>query len=306
MAHAFLNSHKSLRRRLSFVCLSLLLVISLSLTAFALETPDPNKPGSISLTMRCEGENVGGGTMTLYRVGDITRVGKHYFFTLTDFFSPSGVSLTDPASPEAAASLQRYAREHNAQGDTKTIGKDGNVRFPDILPGLYLLSQDKAAKGYNPAAPFLVSVPMEEDGRYVYDVNATPKVQLTPAPTKPTTSPTKPTTPGNKLPQTGQPVIPIFVLAALGLALVLVGWVVSRKERGSGTSSPSVPAPSDASDSPDIPDVPDSADGSDGFDSVDISDVPDFTDAPDVFESLDAEDVPDFPDMSNDDTPHQA
>ena len=42
--------------------------------------------------------------------------------------------------------------------------------------GLYLVVQTTAAENYNVINPFLVSVPIQENGKYVYDVDALPKV----------------------------------------------------------------------------------------------------------------------------------
>ena len=93
---------------------------------------------------------------------------------------------------------------------------------------MYLLVQNQAAEGYQAAAPFLVSVPMNEDGTYIYDVDASPKVELTKAP-QPTPTPKPPT-----LAQTGQLNWPVPVLAIIGLCLFSLGWLLrfGRKKDG--------------------------------------------------------------------------
>ena len=52
----------------------------------------------------------------------------------------------------------------------------GLAEFGDLEVGLYLVVQTTAAENYNVVNPFLVSVPIQENGKYVYDVDALPKV----------------------------------------------------------------------------------------------------------------------------------
>ena len=70
-----------------------------------------------------------------------------------------------------------YAKNHNIQGTTKEIGATGEVKFEGLDFGLYLVTQDSHANGYDAIDPFLVSLPMytEEEG-YDYYIDAEPKV----------------------------------------------------------------------------------------------------------------------------------
>ena len=63
-----------------------------------------------------------------------------------------------------------------ARGTTKTVDADGNAAFEDLELGLYLIVQSKASNGYAPIKPFLVSLPMAENGKWNYEVDASPKV----------------------------------------------------------------------------------------------------------------------------------
>lgn len=80
------------------------------------------------------------------------------------------------------------------------MDKDGEIAFTGLELGLYLLVQHKAAKGYETAAPFLVSVPMEEDGVLRYDVDASPKVELEKNRNPPPPRPLHPPTPACPIP----------------------------------------------------------------------------------------------------------
>lgn len=165
-----------MRKKMFALVLALFLCISTGLPALAVQT------GSISITMKYENEAVPGGTMTLYHVG--TAQGSRY--VLTDAFAESKVDLSDLASPETAAALAAYVRGHHLAGTTENINEEGKVIFSGLRRGLYLLVQEKAAEGYSPVNPFLVTIPL--DG--TYEVDATPKMD----PLKPD----KPDEPGTK------------------------------------------------------------------------------------------------------------
>ncbi len=208
---------------------------------YAAETPDMEKKGSVHLTMQLDGEAVPGGTLTLYRAGMIEEDDGNYSFVPEEAFRDWGDSFWEGNSSgegdsfgkgdffgkedyvRLAESLAEYVREQGLAGITNEIGQDGIVSFTVLEPGLYLLVQDVAAEGYNKAAPFLVSVPMTENGSYIYDVDASPKVELTKAPAEPE-QPETPT--GPKLPQTGQLNWPIPLLVVAGLCLLSVGWLL--------------------------------------------------------------------------------
>ena len=234
-------------KRLSAL-LALLLCCAIAMPVYAHEVPDMSRTGSISVSMVYDGQHVGGGSLTLYRAGDISEDNGNYSFKLTDAFAASGASLTDVSDDELAKSLANYAQSNGLAGTTVEIGSNGQATAGNLSLGLYLVTQQEAADGYEPIAPFMVSVAMNENGIYIYDVNAEPKmssltpVKEDPAPSDPGSSgtpdtpaaPTAPSAPaaqptpvaaaGSVLPQTGQLNWPVPVLTVLGMALFLAGW----------------------------------------------------------------------------------
>lgn len=228
-------------KRFIALCLSVVLLGSVHAAAYAQETPDTSKEGRISITMIYEDKAVPGGTLTLYRVGEIEENDGNYSFILTDNFKDSGVRLTEVSDPELAKNLAGYAEDREIAGMTENIDDSGKIIFAEQKTGLYLLVQREAAEGYSKISPFLVSVPMEENGTYVYSVDASPKLELekepdeTPETSEEATTPSQPTVPGNRtLPQTGQLNWPVPVFAMSGLALFFVGWLLRfgrKKER---------------------------------------------------------------------------
>ena len=216
-------------KKITSILTVIIMLCCFSSTVFADNVPDLTMRGSIQITM-CSGDTyVPGGNLTLYKVGDIYEDNGNYSFVLTDSFAGSGETLDDIQSAQLADDLARYAERNSITGTNKEIDQNANIAFTDLDLGLYLLVQEQAAEGYNKVSPFLVSVPMQENGAYVYDVDASPKVELEKVtepdtPDTPPNTPDTPTNPGGKLPQTGQLNWPIPVLVACGLGLFIIGW----------------------------------------------------------------------------------
>lgn len=213
-----------IQKRLTTLFLAAFLLCSVSIAASAHKAPDPSQKGSISVQMAYGDQPVAGGSLTLYRVGDVKEDDGSYSFALSGDFTASEADLADISSAKPAQELAQYAESRELPGKTAQIGDDGKVSFTGLKLGLYLLVQNETADGYYKADPFMVSVPMNENGAYIYTVDASPKVELQKAPIPKTPDTPKPTNPG--LPQTGQLNWPIPVLAILGLGLFGAGWLL--------------------------------------------------------------------------------
>lgn len=276
-----------IHKQLAALALTLLLCAVPASTAFAAHpAPDLSREdGSIYAAMNYDGQPVGGGSLTLYRVGDVQESDGDYSFVLTEEFAGGSALLPDNevkrygegegeiSYSDLAADLAAHASANGLSGTTVTIGNDGKIEFTGLKMGLYLIVQNTPADGFEAISPFLVSLPMymevynEESGEteesYIYQVNVESKMsELTkkPEPTTPeggsdpapgthtdtpvdtpedtttvttdtnvdtTVIPTVPAVPDpGQLPQTGQLNWPVPVLAALGLCLILAGWVL--------------------------------------------------------------------------------
>lgn len=238
---------------LAALLLAAALLRSFPTTVYAASVPDLERRGSVSVTMEYDGEAVCGGSLSLYHVGDAEEKDGNYSFVLTGDFAESGADLSDISAPGLAKELAEFAERNSLTGTTIEAGEDGCVVFSDLEVGLYLILQKEAAQGYNRISPFLVTVPIMENGEYVYEVNAGSKMELTKAPDGPDEpdnpdtpdepdkpgTPDKPDTPDNPnnpgsssplanqtLPQTGQLNWPVPVLAVLGLLLFSAGWLL--------------------------------------------------------------------------------
>ncbi|MBQ6470223.1 MAG: hypothetical protein IJJ50_09265 [Lachnospiraceae bacterium] len=225
---------------------------AIPMTVNAEEKVDPDKKGSIIVaTLNADKKAIVGGTVTLCQVAALSEDGQKFVFT-EDFASfKDPIEKDTDFTPQLAEKLAAKAKTLKNL-TTKTIGSKGYVEFSKLPVGVYVIFQEKAAKGYKPIKPFLVSVPFKEkDGKLTYQVNAIPKPETaekegTPTPT-PTDKPTPTATPsgggktpssgggktpssgGGKLPQTGQLWWPVPVLAICGLFFFLLGMRLKRR-----------------------------------------------------------------------------
>ena len=232
-----------LRKRLPLLLVILLFGCNMGMMALAHEVPDISRKGSISVKMEYDGKAVAGGTLSIYQVGEIKEDNGNYSFVPTGNFSDCGADLEDIGAYGLADSLAKYVYENELTGKVQTISNDGTTLFSDLEAGLYLIVQTKAADSYEAVSPFLISVPMCEDGNYIYDVDAAPKLEslkkVDPTiqkPVPPNSTTPKDTTPKGttqkKLPQTGQLNWPVPVMAVSGLCLFLAGWVIRFGKKG--------------------------------------------------------------------------
>lgn len=224
--------------------LALFFLLALPVSAAAQSVPDESRNGhcSITVSMTYKGKAVCGGTLALYKVGDVTEDDGNYSFVPVEEIQADIPEFGDIESPDLAGKLCKLESKLTPVTDLpKKVGEDGNATFSNLTFGLYLVVQKTAASGYGKTAPFLVSVPYLYADEYQYDVTSQPKTDLErEVPTKPTspTSPTtKPTTSsggGKKLPQTGQLWWPVPVLACAGLGCIAVGLFRRREARDEG------------------------------------------------------------------------
>ena len=191
---------KSIRKRLAAVLAALTLLVWCAAPAFALEVVDLSRTGSIKVSLYDSetSEAVGGGTLTLYRVAKVQKDNANLSFVYTNGFEDCGVELGDLSEGELAGRLAEKIAA-TAESTTVEISDLGVAEFGDLEVGLYLVVQTTAAENYNVINPFLVSVPIQENGSYVYDVDALPKVgtaaKKTPEPPDKPDKPDKPDTP---------------------------------------------------------------------------------------------------------------
>ena len=102
-----------MRRRILTLCVTILLILSCSLTAFAQEF-DPQNNGSISvmLTEQYDKEPIVGAELSVYYVATVRmNTNGNLSYVYTDAFENSGINIDNPS---LAIKLDAYVLEHNA------------------------------------------------------------------------------------------------------------------------------------------------------------------------------------------------
>lgn len=191
---------KRSNKRLAALLAALALLVWCAVPAFALEVVDLSRTGSIKVSLYDTetSELVRGGALTLYRVAKVKKSSADLSFAYTNGFEDCGIELGDLSEGDLAEQLTGKIAA-TAASTTLEVGDSGTVEFDDLEVGLYLVVQSRAAEEYDAIRPFLVSVPIRENGSYRYEVDALPKVgtatHKTPETPETPETPTTPETP---------------------------------------------------------------------------------------------------------------
>ena len=117
-----------------------------------------------------------GARLNVYRVASAAMdAAGQWIYDYTADFASCGTALDDPS---LAVKLDAFVAQHSVPSVAITTDARGSARCDDLAVGLYFVRQSGAVSGFAPCTPFLVTVPYQQDGGYVYEVNATPKTDV--------------------------------------------------------------------------------------------------------------------------------
>ena len=165
-------------RKIIIFCLTILLISTCSYTVFA-EEYNPNLTGSISVTLtdKKQSEAIVGAELSLYYVATVIMdENGNLIYDYTNDFKQLDCAIDDA---ELATKLDSFVSQHSIPSVKTTTNINGTAMCAELPLGLYFIKQTGAVEGFAPCTPFLVTVPNEKDGEYLYDVNASPKTEVT-------------------------------------------------------------------------------------------------------------------------------
>ena len=164
-------------RKLLTLFVAGLLLLAVPMTVFA-EEFDLQKTGSICVTLTEQDtkEPIVGAELRVYYVANVRLEpdGK-IRYVYTEEFEDFHGDLKDPALPGL---LDSFVSENTISFRKLTTDAKGKAACGTLPLGLYFVRQTGTVPGFSPCSPFLVTVPGEADGRFCYDVDASPKTEV--------------------------------------------------------------------------------------------------------------------------------
>ena len=164
--------------RVGKLCLAaavtVLLLLSLCLSAFA-AAPDLDRKGSLTFTMAYNSIPIPGGKLNIYRIATVMELAGDLHYAWTPELADSGLQLSKYATAVFADRISMLVDSRSLPAASNTIDDHGKVSFTDLECGLYVVYQRTPAPGFEPIRAFCISIPMIEDGQFVYDIHGSPK-----------------------------------------------------------------------------------------------------------------------------------
>ena len=148
--------------------------------AFAAVTEGFDTGAACSLTVHIENDRgeiwaAEGAQVTVYKAADMSWSDDGLEYSLTKDFLGLSEEL-DPFSDQQAAALAQMAASGSVSGTALMADQKGAVSFTGLTPGLYLVVETDHAKNTECFEPFMVTLPLMNDGEWQYDVDADPKL----------------------------------------------------------------------------------------------------------------------------------
>lgn len=166
-----------MRNKWLSVCLALLFLAAVPLTAAAQEfSPDQRGSISVSLVSKNGGLPLAGAELSVFYVATVecNAEGK-LIYNNTEDFAACGFRLDDP---ERIGKLDAFVMGNSIECWKMVTDSQGHAVCEDLPLGLYFVKQTNEVRDGAACTPFLVTVPFETEGSYVYHVDASPKTDV--------------------------------------------------------------------------------------------------------------------------------
>lgn len=171
---------KSLKNKILTVLMLGVLLFVIAIPAFAAENVqlDLNKKCSIAVTLKTEDAAVADAEVTVYRIAEALFSETGVTYSYIDRFVPFGGSPNELQDTAAIGKLADYVRAEKISGTAQRTDKSGFTKFENLPFGLYLVMQTQSVKGFSDCSPFLISLPVNQAGEWVYDIDSSPKTDV--------------------------------------------------------------------------------------------------------------------------------
>lgn len=164
-------------RKIITFCVTIILLLTCSYTVFA-EEFDLGKTGSISVTLieQKQNEPIVGAELSVYYVATVVMdADGNLIYDYTEDFKQFDIAIDDTS---LVTKLDAFVSQHNVPSTKMTTNSDGKALCDKLPIGLYFVKQTSIVEGFAPCTSFLVTVPNEKNGEYIYEINASPKTEV--------------------------------------------------------------------------------------------------------------------------------
>ena len=166
-----------MKRKMITFCVALLLLLMCSHTVFA-EEIDLSKTGSVSVALieKTQNKPMVGAEFSLFYIASIRlNADESWVYDCTPEFERFESLIGDPS---LVTMLDEFVAKHNVSSAKMITDSAGKALCTELPLGLYFVKQTGLAEGFAPCIPFLVTLPNDNNGEYVYEVNASPKTEV--------------------------------------------------------------------------------------------------------------------------------
>lgn len=139
---------------------------------------DFNKKGSISITVKETTTPIKDTEITIYQVATATSINNTLAFVYDENIKDCKGDLSDLENESLVTEIDKCISNTILPKQTKLTNEEGLVKFDNLELGLYLIKQTNKVEGYSTISPFLVTIPKEENNKWIYDINSSPKTDI--------------------------------------------------------------------------------------------------------------------------------
>ncbi len=175
-----MNNHR--RYRITTLLVTIMcLLFSMSTMALAAGPGkvDKNSLGSINIKFVDTDEKpITGGNIEIFYIASVVEdADGNDAYELTDDFKGLTIDYTDLGSSEFIANAETIIDANELVGMSKDVDADGFAYFGELPVGMYLITQPKANDGWYAINSYIVTIPLENSGQWMYDITSVPKME---------------------------------------------------------------------------------------------------------------------------------
>ncbi len=176
-----------MKKRNTAAFLALILSFSLCLCSFCADASAVlTKNGSITLHVADAntGEILEGAAFRLYFFAQAHEKANGLGYEYVYPYEECRIALENLQDAYLPIHLTNFALSNSLPYTEKASDKSGSLIFDDLTPGIYLIVSSGNIPDYFVSAPFVINIPLYDENaqNWVYDINATPKMQIVSSP----------------------------------------------------------------------------------------------------------------------------